>query len=119
MPVSMAGLDLSFMKTKESKAALRKMKQEGARQKRLRRLQPFKRSDLASPTVMADITPFVSPVTKEVISSRTTLARHNRTNGVRQCGEIDGKAWTDHLTAEHKKRNQPIKGVSFEWSKPH
>jgi hypothetical protein len=37
---------------------------------------------------MSDIQEFVSPVDGSLISSRSSLARHNATHGVRQCGDF-------------------------------
>jgi hypothetical protein len=88
MPISFNGLDLSFLKTKESQEALR-LAHEKAKEDHT---QPFQgqRSHLSSPHVMGDIRPFVSPVGEmpEVISSRSTLREHERKHGVYQCGDI-------------------------------
>ena len=114
MAVSMHGLDLSFLRTKQSRDFIRR---ERNRHLEAKRRVPIasKRSDLPSPRVMSDIQPFVSPVTREVISSRSSLERHNRANGVRQCGEVDPQAWVKHVEQE---RHIPAQeGISFEWTK--
>ena len=41
-----------------------------------------RRPDHATATVMGDIEPFVSPITKELVSSRSQLRQHNRDHGV-------------------------------------
>jgi hypothetical protein len=116
----MFGLDLSFMRSPESRKALREMRND--RQQR----QHFQgqRSDLPSPRVMGDLSAvypeggFRSPVDGSFITSRSQLAAHNKKHGVRQCGECDPKAWTDAITKEHeRKRSEPTPGVNFEWSK--
>ena len=121
MPISMSGLDLSFLKSKDSQEHLRRM-----RQRHLDQQQHFQgqRSDLPSPRVMGDLSSiypeggFKSSVDGTFITSRSQLAAHNKKHGVRQCGEVDPKAWTDHITKEHERRKaEPTPGVSFEWSK--
>ena len=37
---------------------------------------------------MPDITEFVSPVSRELITSRSQLREHNKKNNVVQCGEL-------------------------------
>jgi hypothetical protein len=39
-----------------------------------------------APMVMGDIKPFVSPIDRSVISSRSELRAHEQKHGVRQCG---------------------------------
>ena len=88
MPISFHGLDLSFLKTKESQEDLRKAREKAKEA----RTEPFRgqRSHLSAPHIMGDLRPFVSPVgeTPEVISSRSTLREHERKHGVYQCGDI-------------------------------
>jgi hypothetical protein len=105
--ISMHGLDLSFLKN----GALPKAK------KHRKAVIKSRRSDLAAPMVMSDIKPFVSPVTSEVISSRSQLERHNRVNGVRQCGDVSPKAMVEHIKSEHEKRRKPAEGIQFEWTR--
>jgi hypothetical protein len=119
--ISLSGIDISFMKTRESQDHLRRLRNLHSAQK-----QHFQgqRSDIPSPRVMSDLSSvypeggFKSPVDGTFITSRSQLAAHNRRHGVRQCGECDPKAWTDHVTKEHQKRlAEPTPGVNFEWSK--
>ena len=42
----------------------------------------FQRDDTNAPSVHGDIQDFVSPITREVISDRAQLRRHNREHGV-------------------------------------
>lgn len=41
-----------------------------------------RRSNDTAPAVLDDIQPFVSPITKRVVSSRSGLRQHNREHGV-------------------------------------
>ena len=115
MAVSFSGLDLSFMKTKESQDALRKMKQEA--QGRRRKPVKGKRSHLAAPLVMSDIAPFVSPVGEkpEVISSRSALRRHEREHGVYQCGDIPKGEIVRKNEEKRAKLIEQSQGMTSEW----
>ncbi len=116
MPVSMLGLDLSFMKTKESKEALRIMRQR-ARESRTKPVAR-KRSHLAAPHVMGDIRPFVSPVGEnpEVISSRSTLREHERKHGVYQCGDIPNGTFVANGEARKAKLVEMQGDMQGEWA---
>lgn len=78
---------------------------------------PTKRSNMPCPRYMSDITPFVSPITREVISSRSQLARHNRANGVRQCGDVSTQALIEYIDKQHAEASAPQEGVDFSWTK--
>ena len=116
MSVSFSGLDLSFMQTKESKEALRQMREEsqGRRRKPVERL----RSHLAAPMVMSDIAAFVSPVgdTPTVISSRSTLRAHEREHGVYQCGDIPQGAIVAKNEAKRAALIEQSQGMTSEWA---
>lgn len=43
----------------------------------------------SGPTVIGDIKPFIEPIHRTVISSRSQLREFERANGVRQCGEMN------------------------------
>jgi hypothetical protein len=49
--------------------------------------------------IIADITPFLSPVTGEVISSRSQLREHNRVNGVTNTADY-GPQWFERKAKE-------------------
>ena len=87
MGVSFSGLDLSFMKTKESQNHLRLSHNRAMEEKRAVP-RASRRSHLPAPHVMGDIKPFVSPVgdTPEVISSRPQLRAHEKKHDVIQVG---------------------------------
>ena len=91
MAICTHGLDLSFLKTPESKRFLTAAKAEAdkARAKRHADCAANKRSDLPSPYFMSDISPFVSVVGKEpeVISSRKHLRDHERAYNCYQVGD--------------------------------
>ena len=116
MAISMHGLDLSFLKSKESQDQLRWMRNRAIEAKRRVPLAS-KRSDLSAPHVMGDIRPFVSPVgaTPEVISSRSTLRAHERKHGVYQCGDIPQGTFTGKADAKKAQLEEAGKGVSVEW----
>lgn len=80
MPVSLSGLDMSWLKDPEKRLPPRK---------KVKRKLPDRRSTaVASPYVMGDIKPFVSPVGEdnEVISSRPQLREHEKKHNVVQTG---------------------------------
>ena len=117
MAISMHGLDLSFLKTKESQDQLRWMRNRALEAKR-RVPIASKRSDLSAPHVMGDIRPFVSPVgaTPEVISSRSTLRAHERKHGVYQCGDIAPGAIVEKNEARRAKLIEQAAGMKYEWA---
>jgi myo-inositol-1-phosphate synthase len=86
--ISFHGLDLSFLKTEESKDWLRRTRNRAIEEKRSPQYAS-KRSDLPAPYVMGDIAPFVSPVgeTPEAITSRSALREHCKKHGVVQVGD--------------------------------
>lgn len=81
MPVSFTGLDLSFLRDPANRLPPRPPKK---REKRV-----SKRSHLAAPYFVADISAFVSPVgeTPEVISSRPQLREHEKKHNCFQTGD--------------------------------
>jgi len=87
MAISFSGLDLSFLKTKESQDHIASMKALHAEERRERRFQG-QRSDIAFPMFMPDIAPFVSVATQDpvVISSRKQLRDYERAHNIRQVG---------------------------------
>lgn len=80
MPVSLTGLDLSFLKDPANRLPPRPP----------RKRTNFKRarSDLPCPTFMADITPFVNVATRDggEITSRSQLREFEKRSGMRQVG---------------------------------
>ena len=117
MAISMHGLDLSFLKTKESQDQLRWMRNRALEAKR-RVPIASKRSDLSAPMVMGDIRPFVSPVgdASEVISSRSTLRDHERKHGVYQCGDIPQGAIVEKNEAKRAALIEQSQGMKYEWA---
>jgi len=49
---------------------------------------PDCRADFGFPSLMQDITPFVSPIDGTEITSRSKLKAHEQRHGVRQCGDF-------------------------------
>ena len=82
MPVSLSGLDMSWLKNPDNRLPV---------EHRVRRKPQPKgpRSDLATPTVMSDIKPFISNATAEptLITSRSGLRAYEAANGIKQCGD--------------------------------
>ena len=78
------------------------------------------RSDLATPLLVKDIEPFISPVGMtngrpgELISSRSELRAHERKHGVRQCGEL--KSAADFDCAEKITDLNDCVQVNVEWA---
>lgn len=70
-----------------------------------------KRSDIPCPTFMPDIAPFIAPGgTKPVpISSRSELRVHERSHGIRQCGELD-------KISDYDWKDTPSEPVETEWT---
>lgn len=60
--------------------------------------------------VMGDIEPFISPITKEVISGRRKLRAHMREHGVTNIGDYS----TDTLKKNNLERNAKITGSTKE-----
>ena len=83
MTISLSGLDLSFLKTSPP-----------IRSQPPRKPERDLRSPLGGPTIMSDIREFVSIAGEkpELITSRSQLARHERSNNMRQVGnDLKGK----------------------------
>lgn len=121
MSVSFSGLDLSFLKTKESQDFIQSMKDRHDGEKRKKRFRG-KRSALSAPLVMPDLSAayggdgFVSPVDKSLISSRSKLREHNKRHNVRQYGDVkleEHVAKMDQHVSSAK--TAPTEGVNFEW----
>lgn len=112
MPVSMSGLDLSWLKDPKKRLPPRP-KQKPAQ-------VPDKRAvGIAVPYFLRDeITPFVAHATKQSveITSRSTLKRYERENELRQAGDI--KPGT--IVAENRKKQAELiaktKGVPSAWT---
>jgi hypothetical protein len=88
--VCLSGLDLSFLKN--SKPIILKRPKRG----------PDKSSPLGGPMIMSDIKEFVANATDkpELITSRSQLARYERSNNIRQVGnDLKGR-----IVADGKKR---------------
>lgn len=62
--------------------------------------QPSKRANIGCPVVMSDITPFVSPIDGDEITSRSKLRAHEHKHGVRQNGDFK----KGEIIAKMKKR---------------
>jgi hypothetical protein len=79
MPVSLHGLDMSWLNDPANRLPPRKVTRER---------RPNRRSDLPSPNFMADIKPFVNVVTRDTheISSRSQLREFEKRSGYRQVG---------------------------------
>jgi hypothetical protein len=93
MPISLAGLDLSFMRENPLPPRERKPRLNHA----------SKRSEAVGvPYVMNDIKPFVSVATEEPveITSRSQLRAYERDNDIRQCGDYK----PGQVVAEQKER---------------
>ena len=98
MTISLSGLDLSFLK---NSAPIRLKKPKRG---------PDRRSPLGGPMLMADIKPFVSVAgaKPEWITSRSGLARHERSNNMRQVGnDLKGKI----IEREQRRVNGPIEAA--------
>lgn len=109
MPVSLSGLDLSFMKANplpKRKSAPKRVDFTA------------KRSDLSAPMFMADIKPFVSPVGENpvVISSRKHLRDHERAYNMHQVGnDFPVGTIAAKNDAKLKAREELAKGVTAGW----
>ncbi len=53
---------------------------------------------------MPDVTPFISPIDRSEITSRSQLREHERRHGVRQCGEL--KTAQDFAPSPNHTRNE-------------
>lgn len=53
-----------------------------------KRVYAAPRQESRGPTFVPDIAPFVSPIDRSEITSRSQLREHERRHGVRQCGEL-------------------------------
>jgi len=102
MPVSFAGLDLSFMK--------RNPLPKQAPKERID--HRAKRSDLPAPYFVSDIKPFIANATPETveITSRSQLRAYERANGIKQCGDYK----PGQIVAEQNKRVSEATYVSPE-----
>lgn len=69
----------------------------------------------AGPFVMPDIKEFVSPIDGSVISSRSTLRRHEVSYGVRQCGDLKPGDNVRAAKAEHAANLAAARGADFKW----
>lgn len=104
MPISLSGLDMPWL----GKVPLPPKPKRNAAPR-------AKRSHLPAPYVMGDIAPFVSPVGErpEVISSRSILRAHERSNGVYQVGNDINPIKKG--IAKKKALEEAGKGVTVEW----
>lgn len=55
-----------------------------------------RRSTDPAPYFVPDVTPFVSPIDRSEITSRSQLREHERRHSVRQCGELKTAGDFDH-----------------------
>lgn len=94
--VSLAGLDLSFMKEKRRG----RPKKNNSAAKKPQKVYPDCHADFGFPKVMSDITPFVSPIDGTEISSRSNLKAHERRYRVKQAGDFK----EGELVAKENKR---------------
>lgn len=69
----------------------------------------------AGPYVIPDIKEFVSPIDGSVISSRSTLRRHETSYGVRQCGDLRPGENVARAKAEHAENLSAARGADFKW----
>lgn len=112
MPVSLSGLDLSWLKDPANHLPPQPQK---------RRVNHARaRSDLPCPALMPDIAPFVSPVGRdpEVISSRSKLREHEKQHNVVQVGNDFGAPGTIGAKNEAKKAELKKKaaGLNTGWN---
>ena len=72
------------------------------------------------PTVIGDISEFVSPLDMSVISSRSSLREHEKRHGVKQCGELNKVSDYDNDPAprhDQNYRQNPLRvDVDFQWT---
>jgi hypothetical protein len=111
MPVSLHGLDLTFMRSNPLPDAMK--------YKPSQRRQNDKRSDVPSPYYMSDIKPFVSPVGEApvVISSRKLLRDHERAYNMHQVGnDFPVGTIAAKNEAKLKAREELAKGIESGWA---
>jgi hypothetical protein len=103
--VSLSGLDLEFMWNSPPV----KMK------KKKRDRTPSKRSDIACPYLMGDISPFQSPVDGDYITSRSKLRAHERKHQIKQCGDFKPGEIIAKENKRHAHSLKAAEGVKSEW----
>lgn len=99
MPISLSGLDLSFLKNSPP-----------IRSPKRRKPDPDRRSPLGGPMIMSDIREFVSVATDKPvrITSRSQLAAYERSNNIRQCGDYKPG---EVVRREKRRVNAPIEAA--------
>lgn len=112
MPVCLSGLDLSFLKDPANRLPPRAPRDEPSAE------HSDKRSDLPSPAFMPDIKPFLAVSTRkpEWITSRTELARYERSNGLKQAGDIKPGEIAAENNRKHAELIKKSKGVDHGWT---
>lgn len=73
--------------------------------------RPSKRADFGAPLVMGDITPFVSPIDGDEITSRSKLRAHEQKHGVRQNGDMKKG---EIIAKENKRIADSLRGAEME-----
>jgi hypothetical protein len=119
--ISMSGLDLSFLKepAKKKRGRPRKhpVKAKSSYQRQMDEIKaraasrPSKRADFGAPVVMADITPFVSPIDGSEITSRSKLKAHEQRHGVKQAGDFKKG---EIIAKENKRIEDSLRGAEME-----
>jgi hypothetical protein len=116
MPISLSGLDMSWLKNPENRLP---------EQKRKRERLPSKRSDLPAPRVMGDINSnyaaggFKSPIDGTWIDSRTSLRAHEQRHGVKQCGELTAQQQIEPIKRSYEQSRAEMasqEGIDFSWT---
>lgn len=104
MAVSMSGLDFASIDWSWEPPKKKKTKRTAS-----------KRSSVACPHLMGDISEFRSPIDGAVISSRSTLRAHEHRHEVRQCGDFK----KGEIVARENKRiahsREQAKGATTRW----
>lgn len=122
--ISLHGIDLSFMKSDESKKALAAMREDAKKSRAEPHSEP-KRSDLYAGKgayVLPDLHAvypgggFVSPIDGTFISSRSQLRAHNARHGVIQTGDIRGPQIRENMK-RHMQYDPSLVGKDFSWGK--
>ncbi len=122
----MHGVDLSFLKSDESKAALAAMREEAEERRAAEEGPEPKRSDLYAGKgafILPDLNAaypeggFRSPIDDTWISSRSQLRAHNKRHGVIQTGDIRGPQIRENMK-KHMKYDPSLIGKDFSWSNP-
>lgn len=103
MPISLSGLDLSFMQDWEPPP------------REVKKREPNRRGTVACPFLMGDIKAFVSPVDGSEITSRSKLREHEVKHDIRQAGDFK----PGEIIAQQNKRQAhsvaEAEGVKSEW----